>query len=109
MTKEQEIARYRIFGPGQKGEITYTGMWINGMIRGGFGICQCPCVGDGLLELVDEKASTSSLVRKSIILESAGEPADDSAAQIPSQTSSRKAQKYAGCHVVIASSFPDMT
>ena len=65
----------------------------------------CPYVGDGLLELGDEKVSTSSLVRKSIILESAGEPTDDSAAQIPSQTSARKVQKCAGCHVVIASSF----
>ena len=46
MKKEWEITQSNIIGPGRKGEITYTGMWIAALSDSGFGNHQCPYVSD---------------------------------------------------------------
>ena len=46
LKKEWKITQSNIIGPGRKGEITYTGLWIAALSDGGFGNHQCPYVSD---------------------------------------------------------------
>ena len=95
LTREREITQSRIIGQSKEGEITHTEIWIAAMLRGGFGIQQCPHVSDVLNSCGMDRGSTK-LPWEVMIPWKQQVARDVGPAQIPLQNDVRLAQTRAG-------------